>query len=48
MTGGNTFNYHVDIDVGCSNLVSIVPPLLLYSDPIEFDQDTGDHELEIA
>ena len=47
MSGGNSFNYYVEIDVQCSSQVNILPPLVLYTDPVEFDQDTGEHELEI-
>jgi hypothetical protein len=47
MSGGNSINYYVEIDVQCSNLVKIIPPLVLYTDPIEFAQDTGEYELEI-
>ena len=49
MTGGNTFPLYVEVNVGCSSSVVIQPPAgALYSDPIIFDQDTGEHEVMIG
>jgi hypothetical protein len=48
MTGGNNFPFYVKISVGCSSSVVISPPAPLFTDPIIFDQDTGEHEVTIG
>lgn len=42
VTGGNSMSFYVDIKIGCSNLISILPPGVFYTDPIHFIQNSGD------